>query len=416
MASMDSTNPPGATRPTAIARSPAAKLLYVAVLLAAAGGVYWKVRARREQAPPPPPIDFAETGGTVNELLQVRAAWDGRGDPPFPHLDEAERVWRYQLPREVANLFFYCDRKGEEYDPWTGVRRAGGLDRKYKWPEHPQKRWWVRTNSDGMRNAAEVRSDRPELRILATGDSHTDGVCMNEEAWPLVLRERLLELSPELDVESLNAGKGGFGFYNYLGVIEKHAHLAPDVFVVCVYGGNDFEGVLGLWHYFERTVRPMGTWLYAEEVLAAREISAPAMAQAFLSVKYFATQPDQEPVALAAALGVSREIVARCRELDCLPVFVYLPSLPDVRYDEARELCDQLLAAMNLDRGALDVHRRLADAWIAGLRADGVDVVDLRAPFAAAEGPLYWRRDHHINVAAQALVAEALAPLVAERL
>jgi len=391
-------------------RSPVAKLVYVLALVLVAGAVGWKIIEGRNRV-----IDFAETGGTVNELLMSRASWDGEGEPPFPHLDEGERVWRYHLPREVANLFFFCDRPGEEYDPWTGVRRSSGLSGFRTWHEHPKGRWKVVTNSLGLRNAREVRADTPGLRILATGDSHTDGVCWNGEAWPLVLRDHLTARTPALDVEVLNAGKGGFGFYNYLGVIEKFADLEPDAFLVCVYGGNDFEGVLGLWHYFHRTVRPMGTELYADEVDAAKQISPAAMAQSFLSVKYFATQPDQEPVALEAALSVSKEIVRRCHELDCLPIFVYLPALPDVRYDEAQELCDEMLVAMRLDRSDLDVHRRLADGWIAGLEAEGVDVVDLRSVFRRADGRLYWKRDHHINIDAQVLVARALAPLVEAR-
>ena len=35
----------------------------------------------------------------------------------------------------------------------------------------------------------------------------------------------------------------GVGFYcplNYLGVIKKYLYLAPDIYIVIVYGGNDF--------------------------------------------------------------------------------------------------------------------------------------------------------------------------------
>ena len=393
-----------------IVKSPLVKLLYVLALVAIAVAVYRYVEEERRGI-----IDFAETGGSVNELLMSRASWDGIGEPPYPHFEDGEALWRYHLPREVANLFFFCDRPGEEYDPWTGVRRSGGMSQFRTWSEHPKKRWKVVTNSIGLRNAREVRTDQPELRILATGDSHTDGVCWNGETWPLVLRDRLRARKKGLDIEVLNAGKGGYGFYNYLGVIEKFAELKPDAFIVCVYGGNDFEGVLGLWHYFRRTLRPMGTELYVDEVDAAKLISPAAMAQSFLSIKYFAEHPDQEAVALEASLSISREIVARCEELDCHPIFVYLPALPDVRYDEAQTLCDDMLEAMKLEPEDLDAHRRLADGWKEGLRADGVDVVDLRSVFRRAEGKLYWTRDHHINVDAQDLIARALAPLVEKR-
>ena len=41
----------------------------------------------------------------------------------------------------------------------------------------------------------------------------------------------------------------------------------------------------------------------------------------------------------------------------------------------------------------------------------GVETVDLRAAFRGATELLYWKRDHHINLAGHDLVARELAPL-----
>jgi hypothetical protein len=103
----------------------------------------------------------------------------------------------------------------------------------------------------------EVRGlQQPALRILVTGDSHTDGVCNNSESFTNLLEAELSAAHPGEAIEALNAGKGAYSFYNYLGVLERLLPLRPDVFVVAVYGGNDFVESLALRHTFEHGAPP----------------------------------------------------------------------------------------------------------------------------------------------------------------
>jgi len=53
-----------------------------------------------------------------------------------------------------------------------------------------------------------------------------------------------------------------------------------------------------------------------------------------------------------------------------------------------------------------------ADRWMAVVRELGVPLIDLRPAWRDRDEDLYWHHDHHINVAAQRAVAEALLPVV----
>jgi hypothetical protein len=90
------------------------------------------------------------------------------------------------------------------------------------------------------------------VRVLVTGDSHTEGVCTNAESFTHLLEGALADARPGAAVEAINSGLSGYNLYNYLGVLEKGRALGPDVFVVTVYGGNDFAAAVQLYRYFER--------------------------------------------------------------------------------------------------------------------------------------------------------------------
>ena len=56
----------------------------------------------------------------------------------------------------------------------------------------------------------------------------------------------------------------------------------------------------------------------------------------------------------------------------------------------------------------------MADEYLATMAAEGVKVVDLRPAFRAAQEPLYWRADLHINTAGHRAVARELHRAVEE--
>ena len=325
-----------------------------------------------------------------------------QGTPIFP----PSSFVRWPVGPDVVSRYFEIDTALTEFDPYSYFRHRGGIESPRKWGEHPEQRWVLRTNSLGMRMDREPASTPPDLRVLVVGDSHTDGVCNNAEGYPALLEAALTR--PGRSAEVLNAAKGGHSFYNYLGTLERFLPLAPDVLVVCVYGGNDFEELLTWHHYFHQTERPPGAALYREAIAAAQAVAKPALSQAGVAVKYFKTQPSQIEAALQTARDLTAEIAITCQRFGVRPVFCYLPAVSQVQWEQYEPVLEQLTTALEVERSDFEVLDHIADSWLAYARASGLDVLDLRTAFRASAEPLYWEHDHHISLAGQALVASEL--------
>ena len=253
---------------------------------------------------------------------------------------------------------------------------------------------------------------QPDLRILIAGDSHTDGVCNNSEAFGNLVEARLRSEYPGRRIESLNAGRGGYSFYHYLGTLERFLYLRPDVFVVGVYGGNDFEDVLTLFHEYNGTMRPPGHGRYEELIDKALEIDKRCLAQSFVSLKYFDVYPEQMEVALQASRDITTEILVECLRHSIHPIFVYIPAMSDVEWERDAEVFESVAEVLEISPRGLRSTDVMADSYLAFLRERRVDVIDMREVFAKAGPGNFWLTDQHINLRAQQLIAAELHPLV----
>lgn len=149
-------------------------------------------------------------------------------------------------------------------------------------PEHPRGYVEVRRNRQSLREDSDVPWQPPPgtRRIVCVGDSHTDGVCWNEESYPNRL-ETLLNAtddansahSPGLSNSSnssnqpraadavrsdrasgepasrrldvVNAGFGPSSPYQQLWAYERvHRRLRPDLLIVSFYAGNDLADLM----------------------------------------------------------------------------------------------------------------------------------------------------------------------------
>jgi len=123
----------------------------------------------------------------------------------------------------------------QEWDPVVEKRHRAGVTQRYAWPEHPEGHVTIRTNNLGLRED-EPTSQAPSPgagRVLALGDSHTDGLVDNEETWPNVLERATGR-------EVLNAGVSGYFTWQYLLWWREYGRaLAPELVVLGYYVGND---------------------------------------------------------------------------------------------------------------------------------------------------------------------------------
>lgn len=385
------------------------KLTVLAASLVIAIGVSsWVVYQRYAT---PPMIEVVDNSAEVLEALD-RSQQDGGSIPP---LSPDVMIERPPWTKELAGGFFPTvknRRSGYVFDSVVGIRRTPHLDYKRRHPEHPKGQFQYQTNSVGMRDD-ELLED-PDLRILFTGDSQTEGVCATDESFVNLLESRLRGDHPGRAIESVNAALGGTSPWYYLDILEASLDLEPDLFVPVFYGGNDFFGVMALERFYRGRGRP--------NKVSNREGSAPLGelpsglgSQELRQIEYFLFNPEDRGVAVETWTAIAMEMSRRC-EAHGIGFFpVYLPP-PLVTQDEAyADVVADLEVRANDLATRLEMSNELADAWIEKLAGSGVTVIDLRGPIAAVTTRLYWDADRHLNVEGQSIAAGVLYDELADR-
>ncbi|MEM7305128.1 MAG: SGNH/GDSL hydrolase family protein [Planctomycetota bacterium] len=321
------------------------------------------------------------------------------------------------MPEEHAyKLFAGLKSDDTEYDPEVYYRHKPNLSYPREFPEHPGGKWTLRTNASGFRDDDETLTDKPDLRVLVIGDSHTDGACDNRFTAANVLEELLRERSPDRTVEVVNAGVGSYSFYNYLGGIEKFKReLDVDVYVCMVFGGNDFLGTLRPTHYFQRTLLPVSGKPYYKRIDRFRKVARHPdrnLGQAVFQLSFLTEFPEQAEIAMHATELLTSAMAERARELELPLVFAYIPPAWDIQLERYEPRAADFAKALMLDESGVVGADGWADRWIAHVRSLGLPIFDPRDEWREADVDLYWLGDHHINIEGQRRMAEGLLPLV----
>jgi hypothetical protein len=324
---------------------------------------------------------------------------------------------RRPIDAETAEVLFAAlSLPGFEYDPLLYFRPLAGLESPRKFEEHPDGGWKSRTNSLGMHDDDDPLTERPDLRVLVAGDSQTQGVCANSETVASELERRLLASGTHSTVEVLNAAVGGYGPFNYLGTIEHFRHLAPDVFLVVVYGGNDFRDLMRLQRYFARrgaaSIENHDPVAIAEQLGERRRMMYAELSQ----LCYFLDNPGDVRISVDTLSNISLAIARECEQVGARPVFAFLPGpLTSQPERHARDI-ERFLEVSGLAPEALEVNAQMAADYVAFLAANDLAHVDLRAALRAADEPLFWDTDLHLNLDGNRLVARELAAGLSELL
>jgi hypothetical protein len=356
--------------------------------------------------------------GELEALLRRRAdpsrAPDPRpGEPGFP-----PPLLREPLDEHLTGLFFPMSlESGFRPDPVLFYGREPNLRTSLIDGEHPRGGYELVFNSRGLRNAAEPRVEPPDLRLLVAGASNVEGVSTFEETAVHLLENGLKERLPRRSVEALNAGVPGYSFYNDLGVLERHRELAPDVFLLVAYGGNEFFAGVRLYRYFERLGPPVPVrWI--PELFEGPENQS---LRAFMGVevgqaRYLQVNPLDLDLAVTVACAATVEMERSCAAQNARFLCAYLPPPLQGQPEFHAEDRVRVLARLELTSEDLAVSDRIADAWLGFLRARRIAHLDLRPAIRAARESLYWSGNGHLNLAGQRLLAETLLPFVLEHL
>ena len=282
----------------------------------------------------------------------------------------------------------------------------------WRFPEHPRKVWKRHTNSLGMRGLLEPSEESPDLRVIVVGDSHIEGVCRDRETYPAWLRRLLLADYPGRTIESFNAGVGGYDAYNYLGVLEKFIELKPDIFVMTVYGGNDFKGGLVLRNYYTGTKGPRAVGKLKQRILESGVDLIGLNPQEIEQAAYFMSFPGQARRSVEMMVAITDRMESLCLQNGIQLFCVYLPPPMRAQPQYYREEIAKIETALPEFADPLGSSDQIADAWLEFVDEREIEKLDLRPIFAAAEEPLYWVSDRHINLAGQRLIAESIRPRI----
>ncbi len=349
--------------------------------------------------PTPPPPARAAGSRHLDEVF---------GQPPIPARPED---WAFYLTQDVAGVFFTFGQFAH-YDAWTYSRPNPLRDQVMPWPEHPAGKMTTNLNSQGCREDHELADPPCDLRVLVAGDSHTFGVVDDPEVLTERLEIALRARRPGRSIEVLNAGSGGYTFFNYLGTWFRFREFRPQVFLVVVFGGNDYGELLGPCLHFTGHGWPAENPARPAQRTAMLQAEPYAMAQGLDSIETWRAWPEQLAYSVRDAVYLCSEMQRCARAGEAQLLIAFLPSPFVLRWPEGRRPGERIVQDYGLVPADFERQSKADAQFLAGVRALGIEVLDLTPTFAAEPVPPYWRHDLHLSTRGHELAAEALLPIV----
>lgn len=345
--------------------------------------------------------------------------------------------------------------------PVLGMEHARHFRMRYRWSQHPSGYVELRTNGMGLREDDETSGTKPAgvYRILAVGDSQTDGLVFNHESWPNLAERWLTPArldSRATSVEVLNAGVAGYvPLQAYLWWRVYGRALEPDLVLLGLYLGNDLEeptlGRLaraadGAWSLDEAphpvVPDPFGRWLlrhcslclllshplrggFLEDIAGTVGLAAPAtpvrkryiqaeracqgcVLQSLRQVQLLEGRPEEYQAALAA----TEETLRRFRDdVEAAGARFMVLLIPSRRQVEGGAPVEMVRAAsiMGVPLNDPPLEDRIEADVLDICERHGIRVLDahppLRRAFVETQARLYFEADWHLTPDGNAVVA-----------
>jgi hypothetical protein len=310
---------------------------------------------------------------------------------------------RYNFPRSERDYY--------QNDPVLGHRHRAHARRQIDWAEHPKGRVLMQTNNLGMRMNRDVplRKEAGTRRVLLIGDSHFDGVINNEESFASAVEISLNRNAGKGRWEVLNVAAGYYGPDEYLACLDAYRDLGADCFLIGFYSGNDFLDAA------KKVEKQLGgprsrPWGYRERLRRAERSHAGAVGQMLNQAYYFKNYPDMKEPVLNRVVALLVEMHRRIKQDGNILSVILMPTKCDV---EGPRLGNEFLeAAKALELSDMDL-RMAAEMRVElakRLASAGISHWDPFSEMQQGRVPLFWNRDHHLNVAGHKLMAD-LFPL-----
>ncbi|MBN1563390.1 MAG: SGNH/GDSL hydrolase family protein [Anaerolineae bacterium] len=296
----------------------------------------------------------------------------------------------------------------------------------------------ILTDEHGFR----IGEDGPceaDTRILALGDSYLQAIQVDYESTTTGQLERILTDQRGAPVCVFNTGVPAYDPNHYRIFAKRELAAAYDMVIVFVYAGNDIitkeveefkPSKTNTIHEFRmltslnknqivnRILYPINDRLERNSHLFIlfKDRSSVQLARLGLTAYYFPehllTTADPERWPLTA--NTLADIVQEANQYDIPAIIVLLPSI----YQVDQNRLDWAIDAFGIKREEVDLAqpgRRLQDE----LQRYDIELIDLLPEFReeAAQGTvLFGRIDTHLSPAGHTLVADALAPIILDKL
>lgn len=360
---------------------------------------------------------------------------------PEPFVAEAQRNGWLHWPRET--------------------RRVDGIR------EHARGYIDIRTNNVSCREDADTGIEKQPgtIRILVLGDSHTDGVCFNDESYPNLLEQEWNRVAGDDRFEIINAGFGPSSPYQQLWAFQQvYSRFRPDHLVVAWYAGNDLVELLrtdervhlkrdgdrfvheaptratddtrtkpsawgrlkaglrdhlALYHALvqirglRKLVRSAEADEYRERLEQAILENPGVVWQGMNQSYYFTHHAEAFPQAMQMMDHILHEYRRYAEEQGIGFTLLVIPTLRQIHPDSDAASLKKIQETLELSDADLQWDEKVCDALVALGRSEGVLTIDLREVLrkSRADSPqdaLYYQFDHHLNVAGNRVVAKAL--------
>lgn len=279
--------------------------------------------------------------------------------------------------------------------------------------------------------------------------------------------------SSATSLEVINAGFGPSTPYQQVWAYQKvHRRFSPDIVIVGFYAGNDLVDLLreetpvrlesnaGQWTHVERSTetptaatsrslvervkQPLRDhsstyhaltripWLrqavvkrvgvgdpYRDRLEYAALVHSGPIWQGLRQAYYFRHHPDQWETALQCERRLLEMLLEQTRADGALLHFVVIPTLRQIQPETDAGALAQTATILELTPADLDTDQRACDAVTSLAQHLQIPCLDLRPALLAARRSnpresLYFRFDHHLNVAGNRVVAQELARFLRE--
>jgi len=359
-------------------------------------------------------LDHGDSPGSGAPVLEFysndQSAFDEMADE-VRKKKSGDPLGRTRIPPELAERIFHLNKSRNTYDEHANYINKPNWESKRVFHEHPDKGFVQRTNSLGLRRNSEVTTGDIDLRVLVAGDSHLDGMCNNAENLCAIAESALRAERPDETIEVLNAGRGGYHLWNYAGTLERFLHLdiKPDVFVVMVFGGNDFSGTIRLSHLYDGTEQqghPASTRANREK---AFEDKPHIMGQGYNSLLYFRDNPNEALYSLKECARITRYIAQLCEENEIELLYLYLPAPLSLKWEKPYRGARLIRELLEIKDSQRDLNQRIAERFLADLEAASIPHIDLSDDLGDDPAKHFWNLDLHLNVEGHRVVGGLLA-------